>query len=153
MIEYRVAMDYDVAQLVGMAWDFFQVSGVKEFGATFNPDHVRDMLKNMISNPDSVVMVAVTTTHQIYGAIGAHLSHHVMNRDQGLVMEMFQWVRPEARRHGIGGTLRCGVEEWGKSKGAVTIAMMSMHEIEGPAVAQFMSSGYKPTETVWMKRL
>jgi hypothetical protein len=115
----------------------------------YNPDHVRDVLARMIVQPDCLVLVAFNAD-RLFGAVGAYLSHHVMNRDAALALELFCWVSPNARGVDIGSGLMVGLQAWAHEKKAARLIIPSMNVDQG-TVDRFDGHGFMAAEMVWVK--
>lgn len=149
MLNYKLAVEQNINQLVTLAAEHDAEHQSKPCWVPFDLDHVRDVLARMITSHDCLVVVAFDGA-KIYGAVGAHLSHHVLNRDKGLVLELFRWINVNARGNGIGSGFLAGLQKWARLKGAARLIISSM-DADQDTVERFEEHGFMPSEMVWVQ--
>lgn len=88
------------------------------------------------------------------GMLAAMAFPYYFNSAVLTAQELFWWVDPEVRGHGIAGELLREAENWAREKGAKTMQMISLAELDGEAIGRmYERHGYVPLERSYLKVL
>lgn len=94
------------------------------------------------------------TGDPVNGMVGGLAYPAYYNRSLCSAQELFWFVDPNARRSGAGQALFDALQEWAREKGAHTLTMVTLDDLDGERVADFYCSrGYRPLERNFMKVL
>lgn len=90
----------------------------------------------------------------VYGMAAAIAYPQYFNTSRVAAQELFWWVDENARGSGAGRELMRALESWARDKGADTMMMVALDDLNGDAVAKmYANSGYKPLERNFVKAL
>lgn len=141
----REATAADVPRIVAMGRRFLletSYRGVIED----NPAQMEVLACQLLESPVGVLLVS-ETCGELTGMLGAFLFDHPISGER-LATEIFWWVEPEHRGHGI--RLLRRAEAWAKSNGAAKLQMIA----PTPAVARIYEAlHYAPIETAYQRTL
>lgn len=141
----REAVLADVPALVQMGQRFRQETAYAD-RLRNNPEQMTALAEKLIADANGVVFVT-ERDGVLVGMIGLLLFAHHLSGDL-TVGELFFWVEPEHRGHGVR-LLRCA-ERWARAMGATTMQMIA----PTTAVGQFYERlGYAEIEVAYEKVL
>ena len=90
----------------------------------------------------------------VLGMAGAMAYPCWFNNAHLTAQELFWWVEPEFRGGSMGAALKSGLEDWGCSKGCLTMEMGALEASRPGALARlYKRDGYGPKEAIFCKRL
>lgn len=90
---------------------------------------------------------------QMRGVIGAMVFPLFLNTDVLIAQELFWWVKPEARKLGVGDDLMDALEHFAKQRGCKLVFMMDLATSPESAERVFLKRGYAMSERHWIKRI
>ena len=134
----------DLPALLDMGREFYAASAFDAIG--FNEDTARAMLQVLIGSPTGVLLIAE-------GGMAAALVYpFYFNAEHTTAQELFWWVAPQARGGGLGRQLIAALEAAVQARGAKSLSMIALAEIDGPAVAElYRRHGYRASEQSFIK--
>jgi len=140
----REATEADIPELLRMGRAFF---GATAFGAVgFDEESAAATARMLIKLPNGILLITEG------GMAGALVYPFYFNAAHMTAQELFWWVDPDARKGGTGIHLLVALEAAARAKGAQSLTMICLAEIEGPAVAElYLRNGYAPSEQSFIK--
>ncbi len=149
-MKLRLAQMTDVPTLVAIGEVFWEKSPYKSH-IDYNPNSVKNLLSNLISN-DRVYVAEYE--EGIVGAAGIVVNPMPFNPTVKVATELFWYVRPGIRGVGIGEALLGAMEQGAKRAGADVFAMGSMETSDPEQAARMLDKNeYKLTEKTYTKVL
>lgn len=142
----RLATLDDMPELLRMGKAFFDVSGYGKL-TEFNAQDTEIVLLSLIEQ-DSLL------TDGESGMIGFLVFPMFMNSSYTLSQELFWWVDEDKRKSKLGIQLLKAAEKQSKLKGADSMIMLSINDLNGDKVNKIYESlGYKRQEQTYMRAL
>jgi GNAT superfamily N-acetyltransferase len=140
----RHATEYDLLECLRMGRAFAKAAGL-------DADDISmiDTLRQLME-ADGLFVVG----HPAHGMAGVLVYQNYFRRNTKTAQEMFWWVDVEARGTGAGRKLLEAIEVWAKEKGAQTLTMIALDDVDGERVAgMYKAAGYRPLERNFVKVL
>lgn len=141
----REASLTDVPRLLEMAEHFIS-SDLYRAVIAFEREPLTRLLMRLITEPEGMLWVDVVAM-QVVGAIGVLIFDHPMSGERA-VTELFWWVEPDHRGHGI--RLWRQAEQWARDQAAQQMLMIAPTDAVGTL---YERQGYQRVETSYMRRL
>ena len=142
----RLATLSDMEQLLRMGKSFFDVSGYGQL-TDFNYKDTEIILISLIEQ-DSLL------TDGKNGMIGFLVFPMFMNSAYTLSQELFWWVDEDVRNTGVGIKILRDAERLAKEKGATTMMMLSIDDLNGDSINKlYKKLGYRERERTYMRSL
>lgn len=142
----RLAEKKDLSLLLALTERFFNVSGYDSI-ARFDKNDVTNLLLSLI---DSETIL----TDGKSAVLGFVVYPLYMNTDCLVSQELFWWVDEEYRSTGVGLKMLNEAEKISKQKGAKTIMMLSLNDLDGDKVNKlYERRGYEKKEQTYMRAL
>lgn len=141
----RVATSEDIASIVALLRRFWAGSVYSQFIAE-SVSHLEAVANGVVRGPNSVAFVALENECAV-GTIGLILAEHPFSGEV-MAHEIFWWVNPESRGHGIG--MFRTAERWARERGAVFMQVSAPTERVGEF---YLRSGYVQVETAYQRKL
>lgn len=141
----RAATAADVPALVAMGCRFLAETS---YGARLrcDPVHMTHFALALLQHHDGHIFVAEQDGHPV-GMLAVQCFLHPYSGDR-YAAELWWWVNPEARGHGL--RLLRAAEVWAKAHGAVKLHMIAPTDTIGHLYAR---RGYVPLETTYERSL
>lgn len=142
----RLATLEDMPELLRMGKAFFDVSGYGEL-TEFSAQDTEIVLISLIEQESLL-------TDGKSGMIGFLVFPMFMNSSYTLSQELFWWVDDDKRKSKLGVQLLKAAEKQSKEKGADSMIMLSINDLNGDKVNKLYESlGYKRQEQTYMRAL
>jgi len=142
----RPATPEDMPELLRMGRAFFAATAFGEIG--FEEDEARATLTLLAER--GILLVA--EQNGLCGMAGALVFPFYFNLSHLTAQELFWWVDPRARQSGQGAELLAALEAAARARGAKSLTMIALDEIDGPRVAElYRRNGYAPSERNFIK--
>ena len=142
----RLATVDDITELLRMSESFFNASGYGKV-TTFNREDSKSVLLSLIEQETIL-------TDGLGGMIGFLVFPMFMNTSYMLSQELFWWVDPGKRKSSFGIGLLKAAEKQSKLKGANSMIMLSINDLDGSKVnGIYERLGYKRQEQSYMREL
>lgn len=127
----------------------FHKYALENKGLKYDPKDTGKTIKWLIDNDNTIVFIS--ENEGIFcGCIAGILSPWILDHSQWILMEQFWWVNPEQRKGAHAVRLVNKLIEWGKSKGAELMIMVSMNiETE----KYYKKNDFMYSETHFIKRI
>lgn len=148
----RTATLDDLDAYVTLAADFHNASPMRGI-AEFDPVGLRAFIASLLENTDALVLVA-EIEGQIVGITGCLLYPLYFSPSFHVVQELWWWLTPQARGHGIGKKLYESIESWARNKNAKAVFMIALED-ERSEIMQtiYRQAGFRPLERTFIKEL
>lgn len=142
----RLATLEDMPALLRMGKSFFDASGYGGL-TTFDHDDTSDLLSRLID--------AETLVTDGKGAmLGFVVFPMFMNSSTVVAQELFWWVDKAFRKTGVGVEILKHAEDLARMKGAKSMMMLSLKELDGERVNKlYQRMGYQEREQTYMRIL
>lgn len=150
-MEIRRATADDLPAIMGMSEAFFAASGIGRFGQ-FSPEAMRETVRACMDEEHRALWVAAHDG-ALLGMLAMLLMPFWMAPSIVFAQELFWWVDPASRAHGVGRALLAAGEEWGRSAGACVFSMVALGRDPGGAAKIYERSGFELAETGWIRSL
>ena len=145
---FRGAKAEDIPALVEMGASFHGISGLSRFVA-FEPLSFEAALSVLI---DDGLLLVLERGGKPVGMAGVFVAPAYYNRHAMMAGEMFWWIDPEHRGHGI--KMLAEVEARVRKMGVDVLHMGCMETMDPDGVAKlYRRAGYTPVERTYYKRL
>jgi GNAT superfamily N-acetyltransferase len=138
-------MAADVPRMVEMGTRFVTETSYNS-RMTVNPEQMAETAHMLIENPAGAVFVS-EQAGEVVGMIGLLQFQHPIS-GESTVSELFWWVEPEHRGHGV--RLLKRAERWARSIGAERLHMIAPTSQVG---ALYEALGYELLETAYQRAL
>lgn len=139
----REATEADVDSIVAMGRRFLSETRYRGTIAD-NPAQMAVLARNLITNEVGVLLVS-EAAGVLTGMFGAFLYVHPISGER-MATELFWWVQPEHRGHGI--RLLKHAERWARGQGAKALQMIApTPDVE----AIYSALGYSQVETAYQR--
>lgn len=144
----RFANPGDIPECVEIGRDFWKVS---PYASTieYNPESVGNLLGKLVENE---LMLVAEYEEGIVGVAAIVVAPMPFDPSIKIANELFWYVRPGLRAHGIGGAMLSNLEAMARAKGANVLSMGTMQSSD-PEKAEnlFSANGYNLTEKSFTK--
>lgn len=140
----RKATLADIPRIVDMGRRFFEAMANPLIG-DYSEEAAAATAKMLIESDDGILLVGP------HGMAGALVYPFYMT-GQSTAQELFWWVDPDHR--GMGQMLLTALESAARAKGAETMTMIALENLNPDAVgAIYRRAGYRPSEHSYIRRL
>lgn len=136
----------DIPEIVRMGEEFVKVPGYKD-RLEIEPDTFAVRLHMALDSRDAFIAV-LDDGGKIYGAIGGLAAPSMFTSKRNAV-ELFWFVKPDARRDGHGQKLLDALIDWAKSKDCLSLTMIEPPDF--PLIGfHYHNLGFTKFETYWI---
>jgi GNAT superfamily N-acetyltransferase len=145
--EIRPATEADLPRIVALGRAFYRDAWEPEF--RWSEPSIMVLLKNMLS---SGILFVSEQDGEVQGMIGGFLAPFPYVQEIIIGQELFWWVDPSARGHGL--DLLDTFETEARARGAWIVAMSLMEQMRGDVLSRlYERRGYRLLERSFMKVL
>lgn len=139
----RLAKHSDLTECVEIGREFWEQT---EYKTPYNAAGVLGFLTGLIQ---AGTFLVYEFEGEIVGVAGILVVPFHFDPNQIVATEVFWYVRPGTREHGVGEALLDGMEAIAKNRGAKLFSMGTMYDPKADAMLE--SRGYKLTERTYSK--
>lgn len=148
LIKYRQATEADLPELLRIGRDFADACAL-DLIAPYDPASCERLLRWLI---DDHILIVADDGLGLHGCAAAAVTPWIWNAAYTQASELFWWVDPPYRAHGVGAGLLQALETEAKSLGATIITMVSMtSSMPDKVFKMYTNAGYKPSEQSFLK--
>lgn len=145
----RMATEEDIPRIVEMGRSFWELTDYRS--VPYDPGSIEHWSRVMISQELLLVAEADGEVIASVGAVCAPLLGNVQFR---VASELFWWVEPKYRSHGMGQALLMGIEAAARAQNVTFFNMIALNSVDPEAVAAlYLAHGYKLFEWSFVKDL